>query len=216
MLLEALRYPFAGERRIDAVLVGGGLHLAAVFLPAVPFVPVAGYLVRVLRHVATDESSGSRRALDEGPPDWRPVSPLFVEGLTAVGIAVIYLLVPIALLVGTLELANGGGVDPTATGGGILFYAGSTLVVAAALAAIYPLPAALVAYATDGLRAAFTPSRLWIAIRDAEYFVATLTVLAVLGVAGGIYAPLNRIALGFFVAFSVEVAAAVVVARAAS
>lgn len=216
MLLEALRYPFAGERRLDAVLVGGGLHLLATALPVLPLVPVVGYLVRVLRHVATDESPGSRTALDEGPPDWRPVVPLFVDGVTAIGVVVIYLLVPIALLAGTMAVAGGGALNPTTLGSGVLFYAGSTLVFVTALAAIYPLPAALVAYATDGLRPAFSPNRLQNAVRDAQYLVATLTALAVLGVAAGIFAPLNRIALGFFVAFSVEVAAAVVVARSTS
>jgi len=44
--------------------------------------------------------------------------------------------------------------------------------------------------------------------------VATLTALAVLGVSGAVYAPLNRVAVGFFLAFVVETAA-VLVARAA-
>jgi len=156
MLLEALHYPFAGERRFEPVLVGGGLHLLAAFLPVLPLVPVAGYLVRVLRHVAGDDTPGAREALAEGPPDWRPVRPLLTEGVTVVGIAVSYLLLPGALLFGTLAAAEGGALAPADVGTGVLLYTGSTLVFVSALASVYPLPAALVAYATDGVRAAYT------------------------------------------------------------
>ena len=46
-----VRFPVRGERAIDTLLVGGGLHLASVFLPVIPLLVVLGYLVGLLATV---------------------------------------------------------------------------------------------------------------------------------------------------------------------
>lgn len=205
----ALAYPFGGEPRFDAVLVGGGLHLLAVWIPLVPFLAVAGYLVRVLEETAT-----APRLRDAARPNWRPVGPLLRDGAVAAGICLAYLAIPIGLLVVTL-----GGplerVDPTGGADGLVFLVGSTVVLLVALAAAYPLPAALAAYARRRrIRAAFDRRLLAIATRDGGYLFAVVVAATGLALTAAAYAPLNRLALGFFFAFVVEVAVAAAVGSA--
>lgn len=205
----ALAYPFRGEPRFDAVLVGGGLHLLAVWLPVLPFLVVAGYLVRVL-----EETAAAPRLREATRPDWRPVGPLLRDGAVAVGVCLAYLAVPIGLLVVTL----GGPLertDPTGGTDGLVFLVGSTVVLLVSLAAAYPLPAALAAYARERrVRAAFDRRLLSIATRDGRYLYAVVVAATGIGVVVAAYGPLNAVALGFFVAFVVEVAAAALVGSA--
>lgn len=204
-----LAYPVRGSPRLDALLVGGGLHLLAVWIPVVPFVAVLGYLARVL---AATAETGS--VADADRPDWRPVRSLLGDGLRLTATCVGYLAVPVVLLVvtlgGPLERA-----DPTGTTDGLVFLVGTTFVTVFAFAAAYPLPAALVAVARDRtLRAAIDRDRIVTATRDAGYLVATMFAAAGLVVVAGLYDPLNRVALGFFIACYVEVAAAAAVGAA--
>ncbi|MBP1921773.1 hypothetical protein J2751_000770 [Halorubrum alkaliphilum] len=209
MIRELLRYPFAGSPRVDAVLVGGGLHLIAVWLPLLPFVVVAGYGARVLAATADVD-----RVRDADRPGWRPVRPLLADGLRMVVTAVGYLAVPVILLVvtfgGPLER-----VDPTGTTDGTVFLLGTTLTTMLAFAVAYPLPAALVAVARErSLRAAVDTSLVGPATRDAGYLVAVLLSTPALALAAGAYGALNVVALGFFVAFYVEVVVAAVLGNA--
>ena len=206
----ALAYPFRGDGRFDAVAVGGGLHLLAVWIPVVPFLAVAGYLLRVL-----EETAEAPRLRDAERPGWRPVGPLLRDGVVAVGICLAYLVVPVGLLVVTL-----GGpleqVDPTGSADGLLFLVGSTVVLLVSLAAVYPLPAALAAYARRRrIRAAFDRRLLGTATRDGGYLFAVVVAATGLAIAAAAYAPLNAVALGFFFAFVIEVAAAALVGSAA-
>lgn len=206
---EPLGYPFDRERRLDAVVVGGGLHLLAVWLPLVPFVAVAGYLARVLSRTA---AAGRLRGV--GAPSWRPVRPLLADGARVVAVTVAYLAVPTALFVVTL-----GGplerLDPTGTTDGLLFIAGSTVVLLLALGLGYPLPAALTAVATEGrLRAGFDRRLVGTACRDGRYLFAVVTTASGIAVAAAAYDPLNAVAVGFFLAFYVEVVCAALVGRA--
>jgi hypothetical protein len=204
-----LTYPFGGSRRLDAVVVGGGLHLLAVWLPVLPFVAVAGYLARVL--VAT---AAAGPGTDPERPDWRPVGPLLRDGLRASATVVGYLAVPVVLLTVTL----GGpleGVDPTGTTDGIFFIVGTTVSTLLAAALSYPLPAALVAVSRErSLRAALDARLVGAATRDAGYLVAVLLAAGGLGLVFAAYAALNAVALGFFVAFYAEVVAAAAVGKA--
>ncbi|WP_137284503.1 DUF4013 domain-containing protein [Halorussus salinisoli] len=218
MFRDALRYPFRtdGDRSaLDVVLIGGGLHLLAAFVPVVPLVPVAGYLVRVLDHAARTDRPTFRD--DASPPSFGGVRSLFADGLAAAAIVVAYLSVPLVVLVVTargvgLAAVGAGGPNPAV---GVGFLAGSTVTILLALAFAYPLPAALTAYArTRSLRAAFEADRLRAALTDARYFVAVGAGLLWLGIAVVLAGPLNRLALGFFVVFYAEVVAAVLWGRA--
>jgi len=206
---EILRYPFDREHRLDAVLVGGGLHLLAVWVPLVPFLAVAGYLLRVLSRTV---EAGRVRGVEA--PSWRPVGPLLLDGVRAGGVTVAYLAVPVALLVVTL-----GGpletVDPTGTTGGILFLVGSTVVLFLGLALGYPLPAALAAVASERrFRAGFDRRLVGAACRDGRYLFAVVTAAVGVALGAAAYEPLNTVALGFFLAFYVEVVCAALVGRA--
>ncbi|MFW5917111.1 MAG: DUF4013 domain-containing protein [Halorubrum sp.] len=204
-----LTYPIRGSPRFDALVVGGGLHLLAAWVPVLPFVAVAGYLARVLATTASAEPH-----VDPDPPDWRPIGPLLGDGLRLFATVAGYLAVPVALLVVTL----GGpleGFDPTGTTDGVLFIVGSTVSTLLAFAICYPLPAALVAVSRERtLRAAVDPTLVGVATRDAGYLVATLLAAGGLGLAAAAYGPLNAVALGFFLGFYVEVVAAAAVGRA--
>jgi hypothetical protein len=206
---ELLGYPLDRERRLDAVLVGGGLHLLAVWIPLVPFVAVAGYLARVLSRTA---EAGRLRGV--GAPPWRPVGPLLADGVRVVGVAVVYLAVPTVLLVvtlgGPLERLN-----PTGTADGLLFLAGSTAVLVFALGLGYPLPAALAAVAAEGrFRAGFDRRLVGTACRDGRYLSAAVTAAGGVALAAAVYDPLNTVAVGFFLAFYMEVVCATLVGRA--
>lgn len=209
MIPDALTLPVRGSSRFDTVLVGGGLHLLAVWLPLVPFVAVAGYLSRVLAVTAATEAHETAER-----PDWRPVGPLLRDGLRLVATAVGYLAVPVVLLVVTL----GGpleGIDPTGSTDGLVFIVGSTVATLLAFTICYPLPAALVAVSREGtLRAAVDRSLIGAATRDAGYLVATLLAAGGLGFVAAAYGSLNAVALGFFVGFYAEVVAAAAVGQA--
>jgi hypothetical protein len=209
VLSGVLAYPIRGSSRFDALVVGGGLHLLAVWLPLLPFVAVAGYLARVLAATAT---AGPGETAER--PDWRPLDDLFLDGLRLIATGAGYLVVPVALLLVTL-----GGpletVDPTGTTDGVFFMVGTTVSTLLAFAICYPLPAALVAVAREGsLRAAVDTGLVGVATRDAGYLVATLLAAGGLGIAAGAYSALNAVALGFFVAFYVEVVAAAAIGEA--
>lgn len=207
MSTSLLTYPIRGSPRVDALVVGGGLHLLAVWIPVVPFVAVAGYLARVLAATADPNTAADR-------PNWRPVRSLLRDGLRLFATAAGYLAVPAVLLGVTL----GGpleAVDPTGATDGVFFIVGSTVSTVLALALCYPLPAALVAVARErSLRAAVDTTLVGAATRDAGYLVATLLSAGGLGVAAGTYELLNAVALGFFVGFYVEVVAAAAVGTA--
>ena len=208
-LPDVFEYPVRGSPRFDALVVGGGLHLLAVWLPLIPFVAVAGYLSRVLAATATVEPGDTAER-----PSWRPIGPLLRDGLRLIVTAVGYLVVPVTLLLVTL----GGpleGIDPTGTTDGVLFLVGTTVSTLLAFAICYPLPAALVAVAREGsLRAAVDTTLVGTATRDAGYLVATLLAVAGLGLTAAAYGALNAVALGFFIGFYVEVVAAAAVGQA--
>ncbi len=200
MISDLLTYPVRGSPRYDALVVGGGLHLLAVWLPVLPFVVVAGYLARVLSTAATTPSHQ-----EPTRPDWRPIGPLLRDGIRLSVTCLGYLVVPVVLLLVTL----GGpleGIDPTGTTDGLIFITGSTLSTLLAFALLYPLPAALVAVARERtLRAAVDRRLVGAATRDAGYLVATLLSAAGLALVAAAYGALNTVALGFFVAFYAEV-----------
>lgn len=210
MISSYLVYPIRGSRRLDTVLIGGGLHLLAVWLPILPFVAVAGYLARVLATTARAESHVTPER-----PEWQPVRGLLRDGLRLFVTAGGYLAAPVVLLTvtlgGPLESA-----DPTGTINGVVFLVASTTLTMLALALCYPLPAALVAVARDhSLRAAVDTRLIAAATQDAGYLVATLLTAGGLGVMAAAYIALNQLALGFFIGFYLEVVAASAIGKSA-
>jgi hypothetical protein len=205
MLREALRYPVRGPDAAATVAVGGGLHLLAEWVPVLPFVLVAGFLVRTLGHAAgaADRPAFAPAALPG----------LVRDGLAGLVVAVAYLAVPAAVLATTAwGLVGRGSGDGT----GLVVVLGATAALAFAAPFVYLLPAGLTGYAVEGrLRAAVDRSRLRRTAGSARYLVATLVGAGAVGVVAGLYRPLAPVVVGFFGAFYVEVAVAALVGGAA-
>ncbi|MHC3380946.1 DUF4013 domain-containing protein [Haloarcula sp. H-GB5] len=180
MLEDALRYPWTGEQKIETILIGGVLSLLGVFF--IPVLFVYGYLVRVIRAVS-DGADGEPPVFDE----W---GDLFIEGVVAFLISLVYGLVPLVVI----GLAVASFIVPasvvTTTGGdpapglsliGLLF----ALVVVAvtvvvSLGAVYLLPAAVAAYAVTGrVGPAFSPGTLRAVGGSQTYAIAWLVAVAI-------------------------------------
>jgi len=206
MVPEPFRYPFRGDNRLDTLLVGGGLHLLAVYVPVVPLVAALGYLVVVLRDTSVRDDSDRYDAL----PTFRRVRELLRYGVGA-AVVVCSFLVPAAvvLLVTVAGLTQAPlSPDSVSFGTSLGFVAGSTASLLLAVAFTYLLPAALANYAATGrLRAAFDGGVLARAASHGAYFydvVLGLVVGAVLLVVAG---ATTAFAVGFFVAFYAELVA---------
>jgi hypothetical protein len=206
MLRETLGYPLRGDHAVETLLVGGLCHLLAAFVPVVPLVPVVGYLVCALeRRARTD-----RPDLPETtPPTFHDPRTVLRRGLGGSLVVVAYLAVPTVVLVVTL----GGTVSQSlgrvpAIGLSLGFFTASTVTLLVAVGFAYLLPAGLSAYAVGGsIRYAFDASAVRSIVTDARYFVAWGVASVVLALAGVLFAPLNAVGGGFFLAFYAEVVA---------
>lgn len=206
MVPEPLRYPFRGEHRLDTLLVGGGLHLLAVYVPVAPLVVALGYLVVVLR----DTSARDERGMFDELPAFRGVREIVRLGVGASVVVVAFLVPAAVVLVVTVAGLTQAPLSPgdVSFGTSLGFVLGSTASLLLAVAFTYLLPAALANYAATGrLRAAFDGGVLVRAAGDGAYFYDVLVGL----VAGGVLLVVARAttayAVGFFLAFYAELVA---------
>ncbi|MFB6177403.1 MAG: DUF4013 domain-containing protein [Halobaculum sp.] len=209
MLDGLLGYPFRGRGGVETLLLGGGLHLLAVYLPVVPYVVVLGYLLSVLVHTGADVHAGDHGApaFLTYPPTLQQGTRLVVGGLRAVVVTAVYLALPVAMLAVTVRGVGGLG-ELTATSGAVVTVGGTAALLAATVFA-YPLPAALANTAHHrSLRAAFDTTLLWRAARDARYFVGWTTGVTALLLGVAVARPLESVAVGFWAMFYAEVVAA--------
>jgi hypothetical protein len=218
MLEDALRFPWKGEQNVETILIGGVLSLLGVFF--VPTLFVYGYLVRVIRQVATGD--------DELPPVFDEWGELLVDGVLAFAISLVYFLVPaVVITVGVLAwiLPVGVGTSVGGTGGNSVAILGVLLALATAavglitlLAAVYLFPAAIAAFARTGsFGAAFSPSLLRRIGTDGDYAVAWLIAI-VIGiiaqiVAGAVAITVLGLVLVPFVTFYGNIASAYAIGR---
>ncbi|WP_336337771.1 DUF4013 domain-containing protein [Haloarcula brevis] len=100
-LEETLRYPMEDDDWTTTVLIGGVLSLLSVLV--VPGILVYGYLVQAVR----ERAAGATR-----PPGFEDWGDLFVDGLKAWVIGIVYMLVPLVVLGVTV----GGSLIAMATG----------------------------------------------------------------------------------------------------
>lgn len=195
-LTTPLGYPLRGEAGERPLVACWVLLLLAGLVPVVPLVPLLGYLILVLAASARGESAPP--LLDDGRR-------VLQRGLGGTALVVLFLGGPIAVLLITVYGASFGAREAAPSGTGVLvFYAGSTAVLFAALLAAYLLPIALLRYAGTGrLRGGLDVGALRTAATSAAYFrdwvagaVATTTAatvasrLAALGRLGAVVAAL--------------------------
>lgn len=142
MLEAALRYPTSGEAGLERLFVGGVLVLLSVFV--LPAFLVYGYLVRSLAAVAAGE---------EFPPAFDEWEQLFVDGVKAFVVALVYGIVPVVLAVSVFVpfsvVTSVDGNEPSGVlaGIGVLAF---LLLVALAIAVAYVIMAALSNFAVEG------------------------------------------------------------------
>lgn len=212
MLREALSYPFRGGEEtllvgvILAVSVGVLVRLGVLAAVAVaPVVLLAGYALAVLRTSAEGE---------DAPPEFSDFRALADDGLRAVVVSIVYLLVPGVVLAVTVGGAGPGGGSPS-FGATVFVYAAGTVVLFVSLSFAYLLPAALAELARRGrLRAAFDPGPLRRIASDGGYFVGWVSALAVAAIAGALADALAAFGrAGELAALAVAVYALLVVAR---
>ncbi|ERH11505.1 MAG: hypothetical protein J07HB67_00512 [halophilic archaeon J07HB67] len=213
-------YPLRGPGGVETVLLGGGLHLLAVYLPVVPYVPVVGYLLAVALHTARDHDAGRHGApaVVTLPPTRGQLRRVFADGLRGTAVAAGYLAVPVAVVAVTLRgvgqlgaTANGAGVSVggLSAGGTAAVLVGGTAALVSAAVFCYPIPAVLTAVTRRRrLTAALDRDLLRAVATDARYFVGWTTGVAALALGAAVAVQLRAVAVGFFVFFYAEVVAA--------
>jgi hypothetical protein len=184
MFEDALQYPWTGEEKVKTLLVGGLCSFFAVLI--LPGVLAFGYQVRVTRRVSRGET--------ETPPAFDDLGGLFVDGLAAIAIIIVYLVtiavlyLAVAVLVAVPVALSAG---PTAGSsemfqgvGAILVLVGAVVELVVIFTVLYLLPAGLAAYAyTAEFGAAFSPSTLRAVGTDRSYAIGVLVAVGILFVA---------------------------------
>ena len=206
MFQEALNYPRNGDSAVKNVAIGGILlFLSFLFVPTFF---VLGYVVRSLRYV-----------LDgiEEPPAFDEWGELFMDGLKAFAIGLVYSFVPTVLVLVTLFA---GGVSLGLSGPGEGNLAFGLVAVVAVLATVvvsllvaYVLPAAIVAWVrTDSLGAAFSPDELRVLAFSKTYATGWAVAVGISLLGGIAVGVLNAVLIGPplapFVTFYANVAGA--------
>lgn len=172
-LTDALEYPMKHDEWLKTILIGGVLSVFGFLL--IPIVLVYGYIVRVLRH---------RFDGDPQPPTFGEWEELLVDGIQAIVIGFVYLLIPI--VVGFVTV--GGSIAAIATGtrggamaGGVGLLFGALVSFVLSLIFGYIAVAAVVNFAHEGqLGAGFDFSTLPNILFNGDYAVAWLLSVGVL------------------------------------
>lgn len=171
MLEDGLSYPLKGDNAVGRIAIGGVLSYLAVLL--FPLFLLMGYFVRVLAASARGE---------EEPPAFDEWGNMFVEGLKASVVAVVYGVVPFLLVAVAVVFAGVGlssGNDAAAGVLGGLGVVGLLFSVGAMFAIYYLVPAALTNMGLEGsLGAAFDVDTLSDVLLSTDYLVAWLLPFA--------------------------------------
>ncbi|HHS97758.1 MAG TPA: DUF4013 domain-containing protein [Chloroflexi bacterium] len=182
-LKEVFRFPFRGTDWPTRFLVGAALTFTGFWIPIVPLIFIAGYLLSIMRRVIEGE--------EPSLPAWEEWERLARDGLKATGIALAYLLPGILVLsAGTVAYISLSIAAPFAMGIGKvgeetfflllvlvlgLFFISLFVGMLLSLAGLVPLPVAMAEFAVSGeFASAFRLRRLWQAMRADGwgYFIA--------------------------------------------
>jgi hypothetical protein len=205
-ITEAVTYPTESEESVKIILIGGILSLLSFLV--IPAILLQGYLIQVIR--ARFDEAPELPAFD----DW---GTLLTDGVQALVIGIIYLLVP--LLVGGVTI--GGSILAIATGtrsGGVAGFGG--LIIGFLLSAVlglvfgYLAVAAILNFAHEGdLSAGFDFDAIKTLVVSSDYAVAWGAAIAVFIVTSIIAGMLNIIPflggiVGAFLFFYAQLVAA--------
>jgi len=195
MFQEAINYPRDSDSAVKNLAIGGLLVLASVLF--VPTFFVLGYVVRALRDVLDGEAE---------PPAFDEWGELFVDGLKAFAIGLVYSLVPTVITIAAI-VASGVTLGLTGPGEGGSLAIGLIALAALALVAVvsvllaYVLPAAIVAWVrTDSLAAAFSPRELRVLTFSKTYATGWLVAVAIGLLAAIVVSVLNAVVVGVVLA----------------
>lgn len=212
MFQEAISYPRDGDSAVKTIAIGGALLFLSFFV--VPLFFMFGYVVRSLRAVMNGETT---------PPVFDEWGELGMDGLKAFAIGLVYSLVPtvIAAMALFLTVATFGPSDTVFSGllAGLVFTVAALGMLVISLAAVYMVPAAVVAYVrTDSVAAAFSPNDLRPLVFSRTYATGWLVAFGIGLLAGVVIGVLNASVVGAvlvpFVVFYAYVAGAYAIGTA--
>lgn len=205
-LSDSLTYPTNSENWIPTIVIGGVLTFLGFLV--VPFILVYGYLVSVIRGCTAGNPE---------PPAFEEWGKLFVDGLQALIIGFIYMLIPFIVAfatVGSAIFAMATGSDAAIAAGIGSMFLGLGLSALLALVFTYIGVAGLVNFAREErFGAAFDVAVLKSVVLHRDYAVAWVLSIVILIGASIIAGMLNVIPLigaviGAFITFYALVAAA--------
>jgi hypothetical protein len=177
MIEDAFTYPTNRDDWLKTVLIGGVLTFLGFLI--LPMFLVYGYVVRVVRGTVDGE---------EDPPVFEEWGDVFVEGLQAWVIGIVYMLIPLVvggLLVGGSLIAMVTGGRAGAGIGAVGFLGGFLLTAILTLVFGYLAVAAIVRFAEEGrFGAAFDVGEIRTLAMDANFAVAWVVSLVGFLVAG--------------------------------
>lgn len=203
MFEDGLRYPVTGDNAVVRLLIGGLLGFLSIFI--LPAFLLFGYLVWVL--------SGSARG-EEEPPAFENWGKMFVDGLKATLVAIVYGLIPFGMVGVSFFVILGGAGTGSDTAAGVLGsigFIGIAISLVAMFVLYYIIPAALTNMALeDSFGAAFDLDTIKRAVLSMDYLIAWLVPFAIAIVVNVVVVLLAFTVLGLvlvpFVQFYVQVA----------
>jgi hypothetical protein len=204
MLEDGLSYPLNGDNALARIVIGGLLGFGSFLI--IPAFALMGYLVWVLGGAARGE---------EEPPAFENWGEMIVDGLKATVVALVYGIIPFALVFVSMFVIAGGGASGSDAPAGILGGVGilGMLVSLVAMFLLYYLiPAALTNMALeDEFAAAFDFSTIKQAVLSVDYLVAWLIPFLLAAVVNVVVFALAITVVGLivvpFLQFYVQVAA---------
>ena len=174
---QIVRYPMESDEWLKTILIGGVLIFFGFLL--IPLFLVYGYIIRTIRGVLADDPS---------PPEFDEWGELFVDGVSAWVVSVVYLLVPLIVAGITIggsiaAVATGSEIGAAAGAGGLLV--GLTISTILSLAFGYLAVVAIVNFAREGqFGAAFDLDVIKTVALDRDYAIAWLVSVGVFLIAG--------------------------------
>ena len=208
MLSDGLDYPKRGDDAVITIVIGSLLSFFSWTL--ITALPLLGYFVRVLRETIRG---------NEEPPEYDDWGDLFVTGVLALGISLVYSIVPFVLLgiilvVLTAVLGVGFGAEAGIVGLLISLFVFVLAAIPVALLVYYVVPAALAAYADTGsVGAAFSPGGMADVLLSLEYLTASLLPILLAVVVSVINTFLAATVVGLVVAIPLQYYVTVAVFR---